>query len=67
MNEEAASIDVIKDVIDATCIRWVCETLVSSCVTFSSDVDFTPRNSTILLSKIVQCGECQIQRKPTLR
>jgi hypothetical protein len=31
---ENGSIDVIRDVIDATCIRWVCETIVSRSVIF---------------------------------
>lgn len=29
IKDDVASIDVVKDVIDATCIRWICETLVS--------------------------------------
>lgn len=34
IKDGVASIDVVKDVIDATCIRWICETLVSRCCFF---------------------------------
>jgi hypothetical protein len=61
-DKEVASIDVVKDVIDATCIRWVSETLVSRCVAFSWDADFMPRNSTILLLNLIQFGEGRSQR-----
>ena len=52
------SIDVIRDLIDATCIRWVCETIVSRSVIFPP-VQFMPGNSIILISRIVHLGECQ--------
>jgi hypothetical protein len=51
-------IDIIRDVIDTTCIRWVCETIVSRSVSFSR-VKFTPGNSTLLISRIIRLGDCQ--------
>ena len=55
---ENGSINVVRDVIDATCMRWVRETIVSRSVIFTR-VTFMHGDSSLLVPRINHLGESQ--------